>query len=283
MAARTLLVATLAGTFMGMIVALLEHWIPASKRMKAIFGTIVLAGALAAVVYGAVVLTQNNGGPWEWLSRSWRQFASEEEIPLEPGAASRLTIVSSSGAVDIWKTAWQVFGSEPVVGVGADNFTFAYDRLRNDGASNPAGAHSLPLQVLAETGTVGGSLVALGILLSLGGLLWGRSTAAWRHARQKWLRLPGRALMSGEGSRIEGSRFCNARWGEDARAYGWEMAVLAALAYWLIHAGFDRLWQITSVAIPALLLLAAGLATTEARVGTMWPRWEKWLRVAAHG
>ncbi len=201
-AARTLLVATLAATFMGMIVALLEQWIPASKRMKAIFGTIVLAGALAAVVYGAVVLTQNNGGPWEWLSRSWHQFASEEEISLEPGAASRLTTVSSGGAVDIWKTSWQVFGSEPVAGVGADNFTFAYDRLRIDGASNPVGAYSLPLQVLAETGTVGGILMALGILLALGGLLWGRSTAAWRHARQKWLRLPGQALLSG--SRVRG-------------------------------------------------------------------------------
>jgi hypothetical protein len=57
------------------------------------------------------------------------------------------------------------------------------------------------------------------------------------------------------------------------------MAIVAALAYWLIHAGFDRLWQIAAVTIPALLLMAAGLSAVDARVGTMWPRWEQWLRI----
>ncbi len=277
--ARTLLIATVAAAFMGMIVALLERWIPASRRMKAIFGTVVVVGVLAAIVYGAIVLTEDDGGPWGWVSRSWHQFTAETESPeLPPRTATdpRFAVVGSSETPAIWKASWQVFQSERVFGVGADNFSFAYDLLRDDGASDPVPAHSLPLQVLAETGVVGAGLMGLGILLALGGLLWGRSTAGWRRARRLWLRFPGRAPLSGDGS-----RFCNARWGEDPATYGWEMALLAALAYWLIHAGFDRLWQITAVAIPALLLLAAGLSAVDARAGTMWPRWERWLRIAS--
>ena len=287
-AARTLLVATLAGTFMGMIVALLEQWIPASKRMKAIFGTIVLArrsrrGRLRrgrthpeqrrplGVALSFLAPVRLGGGHLPGARRRLAAYHRQLERGrghLEDGLAGvRIRARGGRGGRQLHlglRPAPQRRSLEP----GGGSFPAATGAGRDrDG---------------------GGSLVALGILLSLGGLLWGRSTAAWRHARQKWLRLPGRALMSGEGSRCEGSRcegsrFCNARWGEDARAYGWEMAVLAALAYWLIHAGFDRLWQITAVAIPALLLLAAGLAATEARVGTMWPRWEKWLRVGARG
>jgi hypothetical protein len=46
--------------------------------------------------------------------------------------------------------------------------------------------------------------------------------------------------------------------------WSWEMALVAALAYWAIHASVDWLWQMAAVAIPALLILAAGLAGADA-------------------
>ncbi len=57
-AARTLTIAILAAGFIGMIVALLENWVKVSGRMKAIFGTVVLAGCAAGLIYGAITLTQ---------------------------------------------------------------------------------------------------------------------------------------------------------------------------------------------------------------------------------
>lgn len=276
MAARAVLVATLTAAFIGMIVALLERWIPASRRMKAIFGSVVLAGALAGIIYGAVVLTQDVGGPGAWLSQAWQRVTSRqvvEPVPAGP-SSSRLAAISSSGALEVWDVAWDVFAERPWLGAGAGNFGPEHDRLRTDPAIDVDDAHSLPLQTLSETGFVGGALFGLAVLLSLGALLWGRSTASWRRARRSWLR-------AGHGNAEGGTeaRMCKARWGDDPQQYGWEMALLAALAYWLMHACLDGLWQVTAVAIPALLILAAGLAGIDARVETVWPRWNGWLRL----
>ncbi len=272
-AARTVLVAALTAGFIGMIVALLERWIPTSRRMKAIFGCVVLAGALAGLVYGSIVLTRDLGGPGAWLSQAWQRFIGQEQVEPEAERSSRLTVVSTGGGVEIWRVAWESFSEEPLLGSGAGNFAFAHDRLRADADTTAREAHSLELQVLSETGVVGGILLGLTVVLTLGGALWGRSVASWRRARRGWLHRPGRAAP-----RESDARGSDARWGGDPQAYGWEMALFAGLAYWFIHASLDRLWQLTAVAIPALLLLAALLAAVDARADTMWPRWERLLR-----
>jgi hypothetical protein len=56
------------------------------------------------------------------------------------------------------------------------------------------------------------------------------------------------------------------------------MALLAGVAYWLVHASVDWLWQMAGVTIPAVLLLAAALASVDARADVMWPRWSRWLQ-----
>jgi hypothetical protein len=272
-AARTVLVASLTAGFIGMIVALLERWIPASRRMKAIFGCVVLAGALAGLVYGSIVLTRDLGGPGAWLSQAWQRFTGLEQVEPEAEQKSRLTVVSTGGSVEVWRVAWNSLGEEPWLGSGAGNFTFVHDRLRTNVDITAQEAHSLELQVLSETGIVGGALLGLTVVFTLGGAMWGRSVASWRRARRGWLHRPGRAQPAEDGPCDD-----NARWGNDPQAYGWEMALFAGLTYWFIHASLDRLWQLTAVAIPALLLLAALLAAIDARVGTMWPRWERLLR-----
>jgi hypothetical protein len=274
--ARTLLVASLTAAFIGMILALLERWVKVSRRMKAIFGSVVLVGIAAALVYGAIVVTNDVGGPFKWLSQSWRQF-TEQAVGGVPGteaelqSSSRLTSVGSNGRIDIWRVAWREFESEPAIGVGADNFVFKYDQLRASEISKPEHPHSLFLQVLAETGIVGGILFVASLVLGLGGLLWPRCAAGWRRARETWLK-PGRPVDV---------RICNPRWGADPQAYGWEMALLVALVYWLIHGSVEWLWQMAGVSIPAFLLLAAGLAEVDARVDTVWPRLSAWLKVRA--
>ena len=275
--ARSLLIASIIAAFIGMIVALLERWVQVSRRMKAIFGTVVIVGLAAAVAYGSITLTSDVGGPFAWMSQTWEQFTrgqgpNEASVPGS-GAPSRLALVSSSGRVGIWKVAWQEFESSPALGVGADNFVFQYDRMRTNEVYKPQQAHSLELQVLGDTGVVGGVFAFGGMLLALGGLLWPRCTAGWRGAREKWLR---RRRPSGAVG--ANPRFCNPRWGSDSAVYGWEMAILVGVAYWLVHASVDWLWQMAGVSIPMLLLLAAGVAGVDARAEVVWPRWNRWLR-----
>jgi hypothetical protein len=60
------------------------------------------------------------------------------------------------------------------------------------------------------------------------------------------------------------------------------MALFVGLAYWIIHASVEWLWQMAGVSIPAVLFLAAGVAGVDARVDVLWPRWNRWLKLRAH-
>ncbi|MBC7293120.1 MAG: hypothetical protein H5T84_03240, partial [Thermoleophilia bacterium] len=50
------------------------------------------------------------------------------------------------------------------------------------------------------------------------------------------------------------------------------MALLVALAYWLIHGSVEWLWQMPGITLGAFLMLAAALSSVEARVEVIWPR-----------
>ena len=54
--------------------------------------------------------------------------------------------------------------------------------------------------------------------------------------------------------------------------YGWEMALLAGIAYWFVHANLQQLWRTTGITVGVILMLAAALAATDARAGALWPR-----------
>ncbi len=185
--ARTLVVVSITAGFIGLIVALLERWVKVSRKMRAIFRTVILVGVVAASVYGSIALTSDVGGPFNWVSQTWEQFTSDQQpsdasVPGS-GAESRLTVISSSGRIDLWRVAWEEFRSSPALGVGADNWIFGYDRLREEALRKSQQAHSLELQVLGETGIVGGVFAYGGMLLGLGGLLWPRCAAGWREAQ----------------------------------------------------------------------------------------------------
>jgi hypothetical protein len=250
MAARTLTIAVLAAGFIGMIVALLEKWVKVSGRMKAIFGTVVLVGCAAGLIYGGITLTQDAGGPMAWLGDRWEQLAGEPalDVPATTFAPDGTPTPAATRA-DAWNASLQTIRDHVLVGVGA-----------GDAVSSGA-ADSLVLRVLGETGVIGGVLFFGAMLLSLTAVLWPRTVTGWRVTR-------GRKTTERPTS----------RWGNDPLAYGWEMALLAAVAYWFIQADMEPLWQMTGITLPALLMLAAALAATDARAGTMWPRLSQRLR-----
>ena len=69
------------------------------------------------------------------------------------GGSSRLVSLQSN-RFDYWRVALRAFGTEPLRGVGAGNWSVYWLRWRTI-AAGAQDAHSLPLQVLAELGVLG--------------------------------------------------------------------------------------------------------------------------------
>ena len=65
-----------------------------------------------------------------------------------------------SGRYDFWRVATLEFARHPIGGVGADNFAHDYVRERRR-REEPLYPHSLALRAVAQTGAVGGALLAL--------------------------------------------------------------------------------------------------------------------------
>jgi len=279
-AARTLTIATVSAGFIGMVVALLEQWVKVSKRMKAIFGIVVLAGCVAGLVYGALTLTQDSGGPIAWFQDRWEQLGAEPASDLPPTTFQPDgTPIPAVTHAQVWMSSWQGLNAHLVIGAGA-----GYPATSTD--VSHAQADSLILRVLRETGLIGGVLAFGAMIVSLGGILWPRTVTGLRNTRAALRNRRLRARTANDatdgtstpGEDVRAHRRPASRWGRDSMAYGWEMALLAAVAYWFIHANLEPLWQMTGVTLPALLFLAAALAATDARARTMWPHLSRRLR-----
>lgn len=261
-AVRVILLGMAVAAVVGVALALLERWVQVSRRMKMVFGAGVLVAVAASAIYGAVIFERQVGDPGQWLSESWNRFTAGKLTAIpgsgstnsqdESAAASRFLILSTSGRWDIWRVAWGDFRASPWLGVGAGNYVYTYDRQRyRDTAGPPRQPHSWELQTLSETGTVGGALFMGALFLGLGGMLWPRLRAGWeglRHNPQ-----PG-------------------RWGADPRLYAWETMLAISVLYWMIHGSVEWLWNMPGVSLPAVLMLALGVASVDARAAVIWPR-----------
>lgn len=149
--------------------------------------------------------------------RAWDEFSSPD-VQLPNQSTGQITDFSSAGRSDFWDVAVEAFGEEPLLGTGAGNYEFAWERLRS--LEQPIhNAHSLYLEAFAELGLVGGLLV----LALVGTLLW-QGLAAWRAARG-----PGRDLYA---------------------------VLFAAMLAFAVGAAFDWFWEIA--ALGAVFFIAAG-------------------------
>ena len=157
-----------------------------------------------------------------------------------PDASSRITALNGggSGRSDLWRVAWRIGETEPIHGVGLNNFlTRSQDYVREPGAlrevhvivEQPVLVHNTYLQVWAETGLVGLSL--FGVVI--GGLLVIPLRAARRfHARGD----PAMATLAGA-------------------VFVAQVSALAALVF--LSAGTDPRWWTLFGLGPALLALAS--------------------------
>jgi O-antigen ligase len=150
--------------------------------------------------------------------RAWDQFnRSDVQFPARP--EQHFSQLSGAGRHDYFRVAVDAFKEEPLRGIGAGTYRFAWDRHRT--IKQPVlDAHSLYLEAFAELGAVGGLIV----LALVGGLLW-TAFAAWRAAPH-----PQRERYA---------------------------ALLAAMLAFAVGAGIDWFWEIA--AFGAVFLLAAGV------------------------
>lgn len=183
--------------------------------------TTLIVGLLALLVAGVGFGPSPARIPHE-LGRAFDSFRTPSHSTST--GAGRLTQLSSSGRWLQWQVAAAEFKSAPLVGTGSGDFRFWWQQRRDSG-SKVLNAHSLYLEVLAESGIVG--LVLL-LLVPIAGLC-AIAPALKRAART---------------------------------SVGHELATsVAACAVIGAHLGEDWDWQLPAVVLPAIVLGGAALKT----------------------
>ncbi|WP_273887054.1 O-antigen ligase family protein [Rubrobacter naiadicus] len=207
--------AVFAGLF-GLVWGLVDaRWRPPERAVR-LTGAAALVAALL-VVLGALVLAQERSGGLVHLAEAkWQAFKTND---TSGQGQSRYLSASGSGRYTLWKVAAEDFVRHPLKGVGTGNYQATYYRLRDADTGHVRQPHSLPLEILAERGVVGGVL--------FGGFL---------------------AVCLGAGLR---RRFGSL----DAEGKGLVGALVAGVALWFVYSSSDWFWQLPAVTLPAMVYL----------------------------
>ncbi len=128
-------------------------------RRRELTRGIVGAGAVLLVA-GAIGLVAAVGNPFTWAGEQIGGSGGKE-VANDPG---RFGSLNTNNRVAWWGEAWDVFRAHPLGGSGAHTFALARTPFRED-AGYVNEPHSVPLQLLADTGIVG---LALGVALAAG-------------------------------------------------------------------------------------------------------------------
>jgi hypothetical protein len=157
-AAAALAAAIGAGAVWGMVCAAIPRFSRPSLRRVSV-------GALVAIaLLGAGLAVASVHDPVGRVKSEYDAFVS---LHVDEDVATRF---SSGGGFryDLWRIAADQFADSPFRGVGAGNYDTTYYRERRNPQPAPQ-PHSLEMQLLGELGIVG----LLGLLLLVGGVLWG--------------------------------------------------------------------------------------------------------------
>jgi hypothetical protein len=137
-------------------------------------------GALAVLATIALVVGLASAGTIAHQARvQTRAF-----VHLQGHAGSTRLLSGGGYRYDYWRIALREFRDEPLHGVGAGNYVWDY-YLQRQNVENITNPHSLPLQVLAELGAVGG----LAFALLLGGVVAGFAGRVRRSRADAWQRM----------------------------------------------------------------------------------------------
>ena len=175
--------------FLGAAVVLVAvRKVPVARLVETRRGAVVralLASLAVLLAVGLLGLVAAVGNPVSWAGT---ELTSSEEIVNDPG---RLGEFGTNGRAIWWGEAWQVFRSHPAGGTGASTFEIARKRVRST-AQPVSSPHSVPLQLLSETGLPGfllGLTFVVGLVLGIRATL-GRLDADERGAAVGLVGLP---------------------------------------------------------------------------------------------
>lgn len=182
----------------------------------------VAAGAVAAVLAGAIAFTISGGEVPAEIGRQADQF-SDSQGGL-PNAPNRFISANTSGRTAWWKEAAEAWADAPLEGRGAGSFPTIHYLYREEEAPVRS-SHSLPLMFLSETGLVG-------LLLGGGGLA---------------------LLLVAAIARVRKAQ------GPERSA---RLTLLAAFCSWLAASLFDWHWEIPAVTVAALVAVCVAAAPT---------------------
>jgi O-antigen ligase/polysaccharide polymerase Wzy-like membrane protein len=174
-----------------------------------------LTGAAVALVAAILAVAVSHRGLTGTVSHAWSSFTATRTTSVTN--PSRLLSADSENRWVWWKEAARAFGDRPIQGWGSGSFAVVHLLYRRDtlAVQQP---HSLPLQLLSETGLVGAAL-GLGSLA----LLLAAGVAAARR--------------------------------QGPRSAGAAAALVAVGAAFCVHALYDWDWDIPAVTLPALIAL----------------------------
>lgn len=219
----------------GLLWGLVDRTLAPPVSVVRAVGGLVLAGGIVALGLGALAFHERVGNPVSWSEQKWEAFKFNDTAGQEQ---SRYLSASGHGRYTLWKVARKDFVSHPLLGVGTQNYEATYYRLRDRTAGNVLQPHSLPLEVLAEQGIVGGLLFFGFLSVCLAGGLWKRF------------------------GKLDP---------EEKAQLG---VALAAVSYWFIHSSDEWFWQLPAITMPAIVYLATLVAPWEPVefFPSRWPR-----------
>jgi hypothetical protein len=223
--------AILLGGLIALAIRAAEDRVPWDPRRTVAVLRVGAAAGLVALLIGGAVFVASEGGPGAAATTLRDSFASVDEVAPVSGA-DRLLSVSSSNRTGWWAEAVGAWADHPFQGTGPSSFGTVRKHYRQD-TTEVTQPHSLPLQVLSETGVVG--------FVLLGGALWVLMRVGVRRLRR----------MREEGV--------------DPRQLALQATLLGAAAAWLAQSAVDWHFDLPGVTMPVLAGLAVAAAAPAPR------------------
>lgn len=221
------LAAAIAGAVLALALRAVERRVSWPGLRTVRIARVAAVAAVVALLAAGAAFSVQQGGVGTALGKVRDQVASADKIAPVAGA-DRFLSVSSSNRADWWAEAVGAFSARPLGGWGAGTFGTVRKRYRSD-FTEVAQPHSLPLQVLSETGVVGLVLLAAAIWLLL------------RAAVGQLRRLPA------------------------GRERVLQATLIGVVGAWGVQACVDWDWDLPGVTIPVLVGLAVAAAAPAPR------------------
>jgi O-Antigen ligase len=132
------------------------------QRLRRAYAALLVIALLAALALGVA----RYGSPGTIARNGWNQFTAFAPRTGGTNLNAHLFNLSSSGRTIQWHYAWRDARAHPVLGSGAGTYEIWYLRHRTDSAK-VRDAHSLYVEMLAEIGPIGLTLLLAALLTPL--------------------------------------------------------------------------------------------------------------------